>query len=266
MSMLVFSGSLLSARVIFRAAALAITAMLTPLLPAATPPVGGYHLTTLGLAGSNYEYLSSGGTVRYSAPWGGTGTPTDTGLVAGYTRRYSGSGADLGQDTWFWTGNTTLKIGLTGDGYEYVSASGTYRSSQVANINDAGQVFGYSLRYGSAGNSLGQDPWLWNGNDTQQLGLTGAAYQYTYAGGGGIYRNSYAADLNAAGQAYGYSERYNGSGIHIGRDTWLWTGSATQQLGLTGVPNNFKMAEWGGLQAGHKIGEIAPLFPKKEKK
>jgi methionyl-tRNA synthetase len=39
-----------------------------------------------------------------------------------------------------------------------------------------------------------------------------------------------------------------------------------QQLGLTGVPNNFKMAEWGGLQAGHKIGEIAPLFPKKEKK
>jgi methionyl-tRNA synthetase len=36
------------------------------------------------------------------------------------------------------------------------------------------------------------------------------------------------------------------------------------QLGLTGVPDRFSEAAWGGLRAGHKIGEPAPLFPRKE--
>ena len=36
------------------------------------------------------------------------------------------------------------------------------------------------------------------------------------------------------------------------------------QLGLTGAPDKFSGATWGGLEAGHKIGEPAPLFPRKE--
>lgn len=36
------------------------------------------------------------------------------------------------------------------------------------------------------------------------------------------------------------------------------------QLGLTGIPNRFDLAKWGGLTQGHTIGEIAPLFPKKD--
>jgi len=36
------------------------------------------------------------------------------------------------------------------------------------------------------------------------------------------------------------------------------------QLGLTGEPNKFSEARWGGLAAGHKIGTPAALFPKKE--
>lgn len=36
------------------------------------------------------------------------------------------------------------------------------------------------------------------------------------------------------------------------------------QLGLTGAPDKFDQAKWGGLQAGHKIGEPAPLFPRKD--
>ena len=36
------------------------------------------------------------------------------------------------------------------------------------------------------------------------------------------------------------------------------------QLGLTDAPNKFKKAEWGGLPNGHKIGEPAPLFPRKD--
>jgi methionyl-tRNA synthetase len=50
----------------------------------------------------------------------------------------------------------------------------------------------------------------------------------------------------------------------------LWPflpGTATKiyaQLGLTGAPDKLEAATWGGLSAGHKIGEPAPLFPRKE--
>ncbi len=36
------------------------------------------------------------------------------------------------------------------------------------------------------------------------------------------------------------------------------------QLGLTGLPDKLAEATWGGLPAGHTIGEPAPLFPRKE--
>ena len=50
----------------------------------------------------------------------------------------------------------------------------------------------------------------------------------------------------------------------------LWPflpGTATKiyaQLGLTGTPDKFSEAAWGGLKPGHKIGEPAPLFPRKD--
>jgi methionyl-tRNA synthetase len=36
------------------------------------------------------------------------------------------------------------------------------------------------------------------------------------------------------------------------------------QLSLSGAPDKLDAASWGGLSAGHKIGEPAPLFPRKE--
>ena len=36
------------------------------------------------------------------------------------------------------------------------------------------------------------------------------------------------------------------------------------QLGLSGEPNRFDLARWGGVEAGHTIGAPAPLFPRKE--
>jgi methionyl-tRNA synthetase len=36
------------------------------------------------------------------------------------------------------------------------------------------------------------------------------------------------------------------------------------QLGLTGGPDKLEAATWGSLSAGHKIGEPAPLFPRKD--
>ena len=36
------------------------------------------------------------------------------------------------------------------------------------------------------------------------------------------------------------------------------------QLGLKGAPDKFSAAQWGGLPSGHTIGEIAPLFPRRD--
>ncbi|HTY87397.1 MAG TPA: methionine--tRNA ligase [Candidatus Acidoferrum sp.] len=38
------------------------------------------------------------------------------------------------------------------------------------------------------------------------------------------------------------------------------------QLSLAGAPDKFSEAAWGKLQAGHKIGEPAPLFPRKDER
>ncbi|MFM7101279.1 MAG: hypothetical protein ACKO3N_08910 [Verrucomicrobiota bacterium] len=50
----------------------------------------------------------------------------------------------------------------------------------------------------------------------------------------------------------------------------LWPfmpGTATRiqaQLGLTGEPNVWTGAAWGGLTAGHRVGNPEPLFPRKD--
>jgi len=41
-------------------------------------------------------------------------------------------------------------------------------------------------------------------------------------------------------------------------------GKINEQLGLSGAPDKFSGAHWGGLTAGHSIGTPAPLFPRKE--
>lgn len=37
-----------------------------------------------------------------------------------------------------------------------------------------------------------------------------------------------------------------------------------EQLGLGALPQDFSAAQWGGLTAGHRIGDPAPLFPRKD--
>lgn len=41
-------------------------------------------------------------------------------------------------------------------------------------------------------------------------------------------------------------------------------GKVYAQLGLSGEPDQFAATAWGALPAGHKIGESAPLFPRKD--
>jgi fibronectin-binding autotransporter adhesin len=216
----------------------------------------GSTYQSLGLTGGNYSYVNSYGTFQSS----NATQLNDAGQAIGVSSRYSSSGASLGQDAWYWNGVNTQQIGLTGLNYSYAVSGGTYQSSGAQQLDGAGQAIGYSYRFDSLGNSLGQDAWLFNGTSTQQIGLTGG--NYSYAAAGGTYQSSSAQELNSAGQAIGDSNRYNASGTSLGQDVWIFNGTSTQQIGLTGVGYSYAASGGtyqysGGQQlnnAGQSIG------------
>ena len=53
-------------------------------------------------------------------------------------------------------------------------------------------------------------------------------------------------------------------GIDLADVCWGRRRRFTRKLGLSGEPNKFADAKWGGLAAGHAIGEPAALFPRKD--
>ncbi len=72
--------------------------------------------------------------------------------------------------------------------------------------------------------------WVANYN-IQRVGLFDAAH--TSSGG----RSTVFTALGEEGVVGGYSFRYDPTGFQIGRDAWMWLGSSTVQVGLTGGVN-----------------------------
>lgn len=149
---------------------------------------------------------------------------TAAGHVVGSAIRYNGTGTYRGKSAWLYNGNSTVNIGLT----DAEHTAGDYRSSDPKLVNAAGQVAGVAQR-SNGGNSA----WVFNGNSTVNVGLTDA--EHTRNDG---YRDSDVKVLNAAGQAAGDARRYSGVGADLGRSVWLYNGSTTVNIGLTGPEHN----------------------------
>ena len=194
--------------------------------------------TTLfvGLTGGNYSYTytgTGGGTFEYSTPTALNGS----GAIIGSANRYSSSGASLGSDAWLYQGGTTQKIGLSGANYAYSASGGTFESGVTNAISDSGKVAGSSACYNASGNSLGNDVWLYNGATTQVINPTTATYTHAFTGtGGGAFENATFTQMNAAGQVIGTANRYSTFGSAEGWDAWIYDGHSTKTIGLTG-PN-----------------------------
>lgn len=148
----------------------------------------------------------------------------DAGQVVGISNRYAGMDGN-GQDAWAWNGTTTTQIGFTGAGY---TDSSGYQRSEPHMQNAAGQVVGISSRITDSGEN-GHDAWVWNGTTSTQIGFTGPGY--TASNG---YQESTPWLLNAAGQVVGYSKRLTANAHSRGEDAWVWNGTTTTQIGLTG--------------------------------
>ncbi len=150
----------------------------------------------------------------------------EAGLVGGVAERYNGGSTYLGQSAWLYNGSRTLTIGLTGS--EHTRDDG-YQSNSVHQLNEAGQVLGQAKRYNGGSTDLGQSVWLYNGSRTRNIGLTDS--EHTRDDG---YQVSVWRNLNQAGQVLGQARRYNGGSTDLGQSAWLYNGSRTRNIGLTG--------------------------------
>jgi hypothetical protein len=149
----------------------------------------------------------------------------DAGQVAGYSSRYNGGSIDFGQSAWLYDGATTIDIGLTGP--EHARNDG-YKVAYASQLNEAGQVLGYSWRYNGGSADWGLSAWLYNGATTIDVGLTGP--EHTRSDG---HKFTTPSQLNEAGQVTGFSDRYIGI-ADSGHTAWLYNGATTIEIGLTG--------------------------------
>jgi hypothetical protein len=169
--------------------------------------------------------------------------------VAGVSTRYASaiSTTTLGADAWYYNGTSTVQIGLTGAGYTTSAGS---RTSAIAGINNANQVFGTSSRYSSTSTlGFGQQPWCYTASSgtTVMVGLSTAANgpaingtTYTEAGTGTFAgsQSSTIIKYNDAGQAAGIATRYSGTlGLQdynsAGDAPFFFNGSTSVPIGLT---------------------------------
>jgi hypothetical protein len=149
------------------------------------------------------------------------------GQARGYSQRFNGGSTSLGYSAWLYNGTTTINIGLTGA--EYTRNDG-YKHSRDDELNEAGQVRGYSTRYNGGSTDLGQSAWLYNGAATIIIGLTGP--EHTKNDGR---KYSDTDQLNEAGHVSGYSYRWNGGSVYLGESAWLYNGTTTINIGLVGL-------------------------------
>jgi hypothetical protein len=216
-----------------------ITALAVLLCGGGAQAVSSYEITTLGLTGA--EYTASNGT-QDSRVQG----LNEAGQVTGSSTRYSGT-TNLGNSAWLYDNGQTTQIGLTGTGYTRTDG---YQSSESQALNEAGQVMGRSYLF-SGTTYLGRSAWLYDGTQTTQIGLTGTGY--TRSDG---YRSTAAFALNESGQVRGSSERYSGT-TDLGRSAWLYDGTQTTQIGLTGTgytqTSGYQLSE---SQALNEAGQV----------
>jgi len=226
----------------------------------------GTSTQQIGLAGPTYG--ASGGAYASSEPQ----SLNNAGQVVGYSDRYSNSNS-LGEDVWFFDGTATHQIGLVGGVYSFVGSNGLVEQSTLVQtigpgggiqLNATGSVIGYSSRYSSInGSTLGQDGWIYSNGVTQQIGLTGGVYSAVTSKG--TAEESTPQQINSSGEAIGYSARYlNNSSVAGGsQDAWIFNGTSTQLIGLTGslygTPSSNQSSEYSAAvqlnDAGQVIGD-----------
>ena len=176
----------------------------------------------IGLTDSNHSYAytgTGGGTFRSSDAYG----INNSGQVIGTSNRFDARGDALGQDAWIFDGAATRQIGLAGGVF---SSANPYDSSEITqnstpvDINAAGDVIGFSQRFGDLESSLGESAWFYDAATQTTIPLifsTDPTNQYSF---------SDPTVLTNAGDVLGSYELFSASGIDEGSHGFLWSESS----------------------------------------
>ena len=151
-------------------------------------------------------------------------------------------------EPWYFDGTTTHRLGLTGENYG--SSMLVYWYQRV--LSDSGGVIGVTKRYNQSG---GQDGWVSNGVTTQVVGLTGAGYE------NGIYRHTQPFAISNAGDAIGKSSRWGLFGVPNGSDSWVYDGSMSTAINLTGGDYEFDYSGSGMARESepYRLNEVGQV-------
>jgi hypothetical protein len=184
------------------------------------------------------------------------------GHAAGSSIRYTGTNQINGSDAWVWNGTSSVQVGLVGGHFTGLFG---FQNSGTLYMTDSGQVTGLSSVIFGVDEFVGTAYWVWNGSTTQPLGLSGPFY----ADLGGIPGQEIVFHLSN-GMVAGTSNRWNSAGLGLGKDAWVWNGTATEQVGLfgathtgspAGVPGHREIAISQGNDAGQFAGVSKRYHP-----
>lgn len=210
------------------------------------------HATTTTQLG-----LLSGYSGQYGYQVHRFGQQNGAGQVTGTSQRITGQTTSLGDDTWVWNGTTTVRINPSAGEY---TSSGGYRHSGPTRQNEAGTVTGFARRYTGTSTVNGTDVFVWNGTTTTIVGLLDTAHT-----GSAGYRSSQVEGtgpaLSSAGRVIGTTIRLLGVNTQNGWDAWVYDGTTTRQIGLTGPgytgSNGLQQGNPRFLDAAGRVAGIA---------
>jgi hypothetical protein len=170
----------------------------------------------------------------------------EAGHVRGSADRFVGSTA-MGWSAWVYNGLETVRIGIVDA--EHMRADG-YHWSAAGQMNQAGQVRGFTQRYGGS-TLMGSSAWIYDGSQTVRIGIVDAEHTRTDG-----WQRSEALHLSDAGQVHGFSDRFSGS-TAMGRSTWVFDGDETIRIGLIDDAHTrsdgFRMSE---VQQLNEAGQV----------
>ncbi|MEM9111358.1 MAG: hypothetical protein AAGC72_15190 [Planctomycetota bacterium] len=212
----------------------------------------------VGLIGDGYQYTTASGQVYRLA---GSIAVINDGVAFGYTWRYGEVGTRLGQDAWYDNGNYTRLIGLVGEGYERQFAgtgNTTYRDNRFFThaSDERPWAVGYSQRYSETGSAIGRQAWVFDGQTTKAVGLTGGFFEYERDGATVL--DALPRTTNRNGQLLGVSNRRSSNGQYLGESYWVYDFLTGQTHALVAPGRSDGYSRFGNVRltdSGTVIGD-----------
>lgn len=206
-----------------------------------------------GISVGNSEKYGPAGNSLGTRPvrWDAAGEPTELDNLGvgsdGYTQAevlaLNSSGMSVGnaltlQSTGYLDGYAAVRWSATGTAATALGDLGKSTSgvgySNAYDVNDAGDTVGYSIKFGSAGNYLGDRAVRWNAGSTVPIELANLGTSSTGSAA------TLASAVNNSNLAIGYAGKFNSVGTYIGDRAVRWdaqgnvTELATLSTGLNG--------------------------------